>query len=73
MPATFDPDSFNGDFVSNRCRQCGNVWECYQTDPDFVCDECDPPAPEPEHPREHDGGTSDDGAAYAAGWVGMPW
>src|SRR5689334_11806304 len=50
--AMFDPDSFSGTFVSNCCRQCGKDWECYRTDPDFVCDECLPPDCETEHPRE---------------------
>lgn len=69
----FDPDSFGGTFVFNCCRQCGKDWECYRTDPDFVCDECLPPDCEMEHPRECDGGSSDDAVACQNGWVGMPW
>lgn len=41
MSVCFDPDSHNGEFVFNRCAHRAAVVECYRTDDDFVCDDCE--------------------------------
>lgn len=37
----FNVDTFGGRFVENRCAVCREVWECYRTDPAFVCERCE--------------------------------